>query len=65
MVKGFVGQAVGVMCIPIWIGVTVYSMSRASTPNATDAGNWFVGFVVLTVAFVAVMVYWDRIFVEG
>jgi hypothetical protein len=62
MVKGVVGQAVGVVCIPLWVGMTVYFMSRAATPNATDAGNWFVGFVALTVLFVAVMVFWDRVF---
>ncbi|HEY8287401.1 MAG TPA: hypothetical protein VIJ28_23685 [Chloroflexota bacterium] len=62
MFKGFIGQTVGVVCIPLWLGMTVYFMSRAATPNASDAGNWFIGFVLLTVLFIAIMVFWKRVF---
>ena len=40
-VPQFLGQAVGVICIPLWLGFVVYAMSRAAVPNATDSGNWF------------------------
>ncbi len=62
MYRAFIGQAIGVVCIPLWIGAVVYFMSRAATPNASDAGNWFVGFVVLTVVFIAIMTFWGRFF---
>ena len=62
MFKGLIGQVVGVVSIPLWLGMTVYFMSRAAVANAPDAGNWFVGFVLLTVLFLVVMTYWNRFF---
>ncbi len=62
MLRDIIGQAIGIVCIPLWLGMTVYFMSRASATGATDAGNWFVGFVVLTLVFIAIMVYWGRVF---
>jgi hypothetical protein len=62
VLKGFLGQLVGVIAIPLWLGMTVYFMSRAAEPNATDAGNWFAGFVVFTVIFIGLMAFWGRIF---
>jgi hypothetical protein len=61
--KAFLGQAVGVVSIPLWLGFVVYAMSRAAEPNATDSGNWFAGFVAATVVFVAIMAFWRRVFV--
>jgi hypothetical protein len=62
MLRDIIGQAVGIVCIPLWLGMTVYFMSRASATGATDAGNWFVGFVALTLVFIAIMVYCRRFF---
>lgn len=62
MMKDIVGQAVGVASISVWLAFAVYFMSRAAVPNASDSGNWFVGFALLTVAFLAIMTYWKRIF---
>jgi hypothetical protein len=62
MFRAFIGQAVGVATIPAWVAFTVYAMSRASTPNATDAGNWFLAFAIVTVVFIAIMTFWRRVF---
>jgi hypothetical protein len=62
VLKGFIGQTVGVVSIALWLGMAVYFMSRAAVPNATDTGNWFAGFVVFTVLFVGVMAFWKRLF---
>lgn len=64
MVRAILGQAVGVASISLWLALTVYGLSRASTPNASDAGNWFLYFAIVTVAFVLVMTYWSRLFGE-
>lgn len=63
MFRGFVGQVVGVASISVWLALTVYFMSRAATPNATDSGNWFLAFAAITVIFIAIMTYWRRVFV--
>ena len=60
MYKSVVGQAVGVVSIAAWLGMAVYFMSRASDTSASDQGNWFVGFVVLTLVFIAIMTFWRR-----
>jgi hypothetical protein len=44
--------------------MAVYFMSRAADITATDQGNWFVGFVLLTIVFIAVMTFWRRFFGE-
>ncbi|HWE64246.1 MAG TPA: hypothetical protein VHB98_21250 [Chloroflexota bacterium] len=62
MLRGFIGQAVGVAAISVWLALTVYFMSRASTPNATDAGNYFLAFAAATVIFIVLMTYWRRFF---
>jgi hypothetical protein len=62
MLRDIIGQAVGIVSIPLWLGMTVYFMSRASATGATDAGNWFIGFVAFTLVFIAIMVYWGRFF---
>jgi EamA domain-containing membrane protein RarD len=62
MFRAVVGQAVGVVSIACWLAFAVYFMSRAAEPNASDAGNWFLGFVLLTVAFILVMTFWRRFF---
>ena len=62
MGKGVLGQAVGVVSTALWLGMSVYFMSRAADPKATDTGNWFAGFVVFTILFIAVMVFWKRLF---
>jgi hypothetical protein len=62
MFRDFLGQVVGVAAIAVWLALTVYFMSRAATPNATDSGNWFLAFAVVTVVFIALMTYWRRIF---
>jgi len=64
MFRGFIGQAVGVVSITVWLALSVYFLSRASEPNVTDGGNWFLYFALLTIAFVAVMSYWSRFFSE-
>ncbi len=62
MLRDTIGQAIGVVSIALWLGMTVYFMSRTAATGATDTGNWFLGFVVLTLVFIAVMVYWGRFF---
>jgi hypothetical protein len=62
VLKGFIGQTVGVVSIAAWLGMAVYFLSRAAEPNAADAGNWFAGFVVFTVLFVGIMAFWKRVF---
>jgi uncharacterized membrane protein len=62
MLREFIGQAIGVVSIAGWLGMTVYFMSRTSATGATDSGNWFVGYVVFTLIFIAIMVYWGRFF---
>jgi hypothetical protein len=64
MFRGFMGQAVGAVCIPVWIALTVYFMSRVATPNAADAGNYFLAFAITTVIFIVIMTYWRRLFAE-
>jgi hypothetical protein len=64
VLRGFMGQAVGVVSIPLWLGSSVYFMSRAASPTATDTGNWFAAFVIVTVAFAGLMSFWSRIFRE-
>ena len=64
MVRAVLGQAVGVASVSIWLSLTVYFMSRAATPNATDAGNYFMYFALVTVVFVAIMTFWSRLFGE-
>ena len=64
MLKGFLGQAVGVISIPLWLGGSVYFMSRAADPTATDTGNWFAYFIVATVVFLGIMAFWNRVFRE-
>lgn len=64
MFRGFIGQVVGIASIPLWLALTVYFMSRASVPNATDSGNWFVAFAATTLVFVAIMTFWRRFFAE-
>ncbi len=62
--KSILGQTVGVVSIAAWLGMVVYFMSRAADATATDQGNWFVGFAVLTLVFVAIMAFWRRVFAE-
>lgn len=62
MFKSVVGQGVGVLSIAAWLGMAVYFMSRAADYTATDQGNWFVGFVLFTLVFIAVMAFWRRYF---
>jgi ABC-type nickel/cobalt efflux system permease component RcnA len=62
VLRDVLGQVVGVVSIALWLGMTVYFMSRAADPTATDTGNWFAGFVVLTIVFVGVMAFWRRAF---
>ena len=57
-----VGQVVGIASISVWLALTVYFMSRAATPNATDAGNFFLAFAGVTVIFILIMSYWRRLF---
>jgi hypothetical protein len=64
MVRAILGQVVGVASISLWLALTVFFMSKASTPNAPDAGNWFFYFASVTIAFVLVMTFWSRIFGE-
>lgn len=62
MFKSIVGQGVGVVSIAAWLSLSVYAMSRAADATATDQGNWFVAFVLLTLLFVAIMAFWRRAF---
>lgn len=62
MLRDVIGQGVGIVSIAAWLGMTVYFMSRAAATGATDAGNWFFGYVVFTLIFIAIMVYWGRFF---
>ncbi len=62
MLRGFMGQLVGVVSIPLWLASSVYFMSRAADPTATDTGNWFAAFVIVTVLFVGIMSFWNRVF---
>jgi len=64
MFRAILGQAVGVASIGLWLPLTVYFMARASEPNVTDAGNWFLAFALLNIAFIAIMAYWRRFFAQ-
>jgi hypothetical protein len=64
MFRDVLGQTVGVVAIASWLGLVVYCMSRAATPNATDSGNWFILFALITVVFVGMMAYWKRVFAK-
>jgi ABC-type nickel/cobalt efflux system permease component RcnA len=64
VLRGFMGQVVGVISIPLWLGSSVYFMSRAADPTATDTGNWFAAFVIVTLVFVGIMSFWNKLFRE-
>ena len=60
--KGLMGQLVGIISIPLWLGGSVYFMSRAADPTATDTGNWYGYFIIITILFVGLMSFWNKIF---
>jgi hypothetical protein len=62
VLKGVMGQLVGIISIPLWLGGSVYFMARAADPTATDTGNWFAAFIVATIVFVGLMSFWNKIF---
>lgn len=64
MMRAILGQAIGVASVSVWLALTVYFMSKAATPNASDAGNWFLWFALVTVGFVLIMTFWSRAFGE-
>jgi len=65
MYRAVLGQAVGIASISSWLGLTVFCMSKAATPNASDSGNWFILFALITCAFIAIMAFWRRMFGEA
>lgn len=64
MLRAILGQAVGVASVSVWLSLTVFFMSKAAVPNASDAGNWFLYFALITIAFILIMTFWRRFFGE-
>ena len=62
VMKGLMGQLVGIISIPLWLGGSVYFMSRAADSTATDTGNWYGYFIIITILFVGLMSFWNKIF---
>jgi len=64
MLRGILGQAVGVASISVWLSLTVLFMSKAAVTSDPNQGNWFLYFALTTIVFVLVMTFWRRFFGE-